>query len=101
MVAEALDRVPEPFSSAVVNVSFAVEEDSPSGTLFGLYEGVPLTKRWGSSPWMPDRITLYRATICAACSTEDEVGALVYSVVVHELGHYFGFSDERLRELGW
>ena len=101
MVSDALDAVPDPYASEVVNVRFEVEEDSQDGNLLGLYRGVPLTKRWGASPMMPDRITLYRKTICASCSSEEEVRSLIYSVVVHELGHYFGFSDKRLRELGW
>lgn len=101
LVAEALDRVPGAFADATVNVAFLVAEDSEDGNLFGLYQGVPLPKRWGGAPWMPDKITLYRRTICAACSSEEEVRDLIYSVVVHELGHYYGLSDARLEELGW
>lgn len=113
-VADALDAVPDEFADRVVNVAFLVEEVAEGGNLLGRYEGVPLPSRrayggpaagafgvGSGSVTMPDRIVLFRRTICAACSTEDEVRALVYATVVHELGHYFGLGDERLRELGW
>ena len=50
---------------------------------------------------MPDRITIFKDPICAMCRTEDEVREQVRETVVHELGHYFGLGDARLRELGW
>lgn len=102
LVAVALDAIPDQFAQAVDNVAFLVEEDSPGGNLLGLYQGVPLRRRgnrYGTS--LPDRITLYRRTICAACTSEEEVGRLVYETIVHEVGHYFGMTDARLRELGW
>lgn len=102
LVAVALDAIPDQFAQAVDNVAFLVEEDSPGGNLLGLYQGVPLRRRgnrYGTS--LPDRITLYRRAICAACTSEEEVGRLVYETIVHEVGHYFGMTDARLRELGW
>lgn len=70
--------------------------------LLGLYEGVPLTERaeYGGLA-MPDRITIFRLSICASCSTEDEVVAMVRTTVIHEVAHHFGISDRRLDELGW
>jgi predicted Zn-dependent protease with MMP-like domain len=50
---------------------------------------------------MPDRITIFRQTICAACDTEDEVVQQVRRTVVHEVAHHFGIGDARLAELGW
>jgi len=100
-VAEALDSIPDEFADQVENVAFLVEEDSPRGNLLGLYEGVPVTKRGTYAGAMPDRITIFKAPICRMCSTEGEVRAQVRDTVVHELGHYFGLSDARLRELGW
>ena len=50
---------------------------------------------------MPDRISIYRRTICAICNTEEEVVEQVRRTVIHEVAHHFGISDPRLRELGW
>jgi predicted Zn-dependent protease with MMP-like domain len=50
---------------------------------------------------MPDRITIYMATICRVCQTRQEVVDLVRKTVVHEVGHHFGIDDKRLNELGW
>ena len=100
-VAEAIDSIPDEFADRVVNVAFIVEDDSERGDLLGLYEGVPATRRWRYSGAMPDRITIYKDPICAMCRTEDEVREQVRETVVHEVGHYFGIDDERLRELGW
>lgn len=102
MVADALDAVPEEFAQRLENVAFMVEEDSDSGRLLGLYTGIPLTRRGDHySAVLPDRITLFRSAICRSCRTEDEVREQVSATVLHEIGHYFGMSDARLRELGW
>jgi len=100
-VADAFERIPEEFASKIDNVAFLVEDDAEGRNLLGLYQGVPTTKRWHYSGAMPDRITLYRHAICRQCDTEDEVRALVAEVLIHEIGHYFGIDDARLRELGW
>ena len=70
--------------------------------MLGLYEGIPLTSRTtGYAGVLPDRITIYRLAICAACESEDEVVDQVRRTVVHEVGHHFGIDDVRLRDLGW
>jgi predicted Zn-dependent protease with MMP-like domain len=100
-VADALDSIPDEFAEQVENVAFLIEEDSERGNLLGLYEGVPVTKRGTYAGAMPDRITVFKGPICRMCSSEEEVRAQVRDTVVHELGHYFGLGDRRLRELGW
>jgi len=73
----------------------------PAGsTLFGLYEGVPQTKRNLNYQWvMPDKITIFRGPITRNCRTDDEVAHRVKHTVIHEIAHHFGISDDRLREL--
>ena len=112
LVAEALDSLPPEFHEKMDNVdvvirAWASRDDveraglSPDETLFGLYEGVPLTERttrYGLV--LPDKITIYQGPIEAYCRSAEEVRRKVRQVVMHELGHHFGISDERLRELG-
>ena len=102
LVADALDGIPEELGRYMDNVNVFVNDHSPPGRLFGLYEGIPLTRReqYGGMV-MPDKITIYRQTICAACRTEEQVVEQVRVTVVHEVAHHFGISDARLTELGW
>jgi predicted Zn-dependent protease with MMP-like domain len=102
MVATALDGLPDELGRMMRNVAVTVEPYGGPPGLLGLYEGVPLTSRTtGYAGVLPDRITIYRRAICAICRTEDEVVDQVRRTVIHEVGHHFGISDERLTELGW
>jgi predicted Zn-dependent protease with MMP-like domain len=102
MVADAVDSLPAAFGHAMSNVAVVVDEEAQGRSLFGLYEGVPLSKaRYRQWSIHPDKITIYRRTICESCTTESEVRAQVYRTVIHEIAHHFGINDPRLRELGW
>ncbi len=102
MVATALDGLPEELGKLISNVAVTVEHGPGPPGLLGLYQGVPLTSRTSQyAGVLPDRITIYRLAICAICRTEDEVAIQVRRTVIHEVGHYFGIDDHRLRELGW
>jgi predicted Zn-dependent protease with MMP-like domain len=103
LAAEAITALPESLASRMDNVVILVEDEAKGRSLFGLYEGIPLTKRGLQSynGVMPDRITLYQTTICQVCSNEEEVRAQVRKTVIHEIAHHFGISDPRLEELGW
>ena len=71
-------------------------------TLFGLYEGVPLTARdSGYFLIPPDKITIFKGPIEQSCRTRDEIAGQVRITVVHEVAHHFGIGEERLEELGW
>ena len=102
LVGEALDSIPPELGKLMDNVAVFVEEGR-SPHLFGLYHGVPLTKRDAgyAGMVMPDRITIYRRAILGACRTEEEVVHQVRVTVVHEVAHHFGIDDDRLRQLGW
>ena len=102
MVATAMDSLPPQFGDLIKNVAVLVEHGPGPRGLLGLYEGVPLTSRTtGYAGVLPDRIAIYQQAICAICSSEAEVIEQVRRTVIHEVGHYFGISDKRLRELGW
>lgn len=103
LVADALDGIPPELGRYMDNVAVMVDDLAPPGRLLGLYEGIPLTHResYGYGAAMPDRITIFRRTICAVCDSEAEVVEQVRRTVIHEVGHHFGIDDARLHELGW
>src|SRR2546423_10884801 len=104
LVEAALQSIPPELSKYIENVAVFVDNDSPPGNLFGLYHGVPLTRRgssYGIGMTMPDEITIYRQTISHYSRSEEELVERVRTTVIHEVAHHFGISDERLDELGW
>jgi predicted Zn-dependent protease with MMP-like domain len=102
-VRDALDSLPADLRSAMSNVEIVVDEEAPPGSrVLGLYQGVPLTRRgsgYGGVP--PDKITIYRRPIEHVAGTDPaRLTQQIRHVVLHEIAHHFGISDERLVELG-
>jgi predicted Zn-dependent protease with MMP-like domain len=111
LVERALEGLPPELAQLLENVAIVVDEwpdystplvaDGPEDTLYGLYEGVPLTERgWGYSGVLPDKITIFRGPL-ERDFEPDELEEQVRITVVHEIAHYFGFDEERLEELGY
>ncbi|ABG03993.1 protein of unknown function DUF1025 [Rubrobacter xylanophilus DSM 9941] len=111
LVERALEGLPPELASLLDNVAIVVEDwpdystplagTGPEDTLYGLYEGVPLTERGaGYYGILPDRITIFRGPLERDFPPE-ELEEQVRITVVHEIAHHFGISDERLEELGW
>ena len=101
LVTDALESIPDQLRAEMENVAIIIDDQSPPGPLFGLYEGVPLTKRGTYAGANPDRITLFLATICQSANTAEELARRVRVTLLHEVGHHFGMGEERLQELGW
>lgn len=101
MVVVALDGLPEQLGEMMRNVAVTVEHGPGPPGLLGLYEGIPLTKRTSGGYFgvLPDRITLYRSNIERISRDEDDLRVNVRHTVVHEVAHFFGISDDRLREI--
>jgi len=102
LVHETLDSLPPDIQASISNVEFVIDDEPPPGHhLLGLYQGVPLTYRTSSyGAVAPDRITIYRGPLERAAGGDPErLRQLVRRVVLHELAHHFGISDERLVEL--
>jgi predicted Zn-dependent protease with MMP-like domain len=99
---EALDSLPSDLRAEMSNVEIVVEEEPPGGQpLLGLYQGIPLTRR-GSfyAGALPDKITIYRGPLERLYGTHQEtLRKQVRRVVLHEIAHHFGISDERLVEI--
>jgi len=110
LVSEALDSLPPEFQEKLSNVSVVIEDLASwevlkaqnlkdPHALLGLYVGIPQSKRGiGYSFVLPDRIFIYRRAIEARASTPETIRSLVRKVVLHEIGHHFGLSEEELEE---
>jgi predicted Zn-dependent protease with MMP-like domain len=110
MVVEALDSLPDEFARYLENVVVLVEARptrehrrmvgiKPWQTLYGLYQGVPLTERTNSMLVMPDTITIFREPLMRDFPGREALRDQVRRTVLHEIAHVFGISDDRLREL--
>ena len=111
LVADAIDSLPSEIASRMENVEVVVEDEpspallatlEPGTSLFGLYHGIPLTKRGAAyGNVLPDKISIYRGPITRYWRTPDRIRAQIRRTVIHEIGHYFGMDEKRLHELGW
>ena len=112
LVAQVVNELPEFFQERLDNVDVIVEEFPDRHTmrlarvrspydLLGFYHGVPLTARttnYGLVP--PDKISIYRRPIEIQCRSDEELREMIRRVVLHEIAHHFGISDNRLRDIG-
>lgn len=106
IVREVLRTLPPEFQERISNLAVVVEEwppadgdedDGHGADLLGLYQGIPYGEREsGYNMVLPDRITIYRQTILAACRSEAEAREEIRLTVLHEIGHYFGLGDDEL-----
>ncbi len=110
LVADALDSLPEEIAKMIDNVEIVVEGEPPlehlqglprGHTLFGLYHGIPLTRRGDYDRVLPDKISIYQGPITRAARSPDAIREQVRRTVIHEIGHHFGIEEGRLHELGW
>ncbi len=110
LVSEGIEAIPEKFLKRLENVEIIVEERPTleqlkklkirkNALLFGLYEGVPQTKRWGYGQVLPDKITIFKEPIEKASRSKEDIKKLVKETVWHEIAHHFGFSEKRVREV--
>ena len=101
-VQDALDSLPSDLRARMSNVEIVVEAEPPPGQpLLGLYQGVPLTRRGSSyGGVLPDKITIFSGPLMRLYGLDPErLRREVRRVVLHEVAHHFGISDERLIEI--
>ena len=102
-VEDAVASLRPDLQESLSNVAIVVEGEPPLGRpLLGLYQGIPLTRRGsGYSGALPDKITIYRGPLERLYGADREsLRRQIRRVVLHEIAHHFGISDERLEELG-
>jgi predicted Zn-dependent protease with MMP-like domain len=111
LVSDALATIPKRFRSAMKNLAIVVEDEpsrdlleemeiEPPDTLLGLYQGVPLTERhWGYGNTLPDRILLFQGPLERESSDDDDLVVAIGETLIHEIGHYFGLSEEEIQDI--
>jgi predicted Zn-dependent protease with MMP-like domain len=101
LVEEAIAEIPEPFASALGEVALIIEDHAAGRSLYGLYEGHPLTTGTTPSGAIPARITIYMHPMVDYFPHPDELRHQVRVTVLHELGHHLGMGEQQLDELGY
>jgi predicted Zn-dependent protease with MMP-like domain len=110
-VTDALATIPRRFRNAMRNIAIVVEDEpseqllremeiEPPDTLFGLYQGTPLTERhWDHGNALPDQILLFQGPHEREAQDDDDLIGSVAETLIHEIGHYFGLSEEEIEEI--
>ena len=111
LVAEALASVPRRFRGAMKNIAIVVEDEpsselldemgiEPPDTLLGLYQGTPLTERtWAYGNTLPDRVLIFQGPHERDADDEDDLVVAIGETLIHEIGHYFGLSEDEIQEI--
>jgi predicted Zn-dependent protease with MMP-like domain len=116
-VADALASIPRRFRDALRNIAIVVEDEpdpalldemgiEPPDTLLGLYQGTPLTERhWGHGNALPDRVIIFQGPHEREAGDEadlddlDDLTGAIAETLIHEIGHYFGMSEEEIEAI--
>lgn len=110
-VSDALATIPRRFRAAMRNIAIVVEDEPDKAllaemglgrddTLFGLYQGIPLTERqWAHGNTLPDRILLFQGPHERESEDDDDLIASIGETLIHEIGHYFGLSEEEIEAI--
>jgi len=112
IILKTLENLPDRFKCKIENLSIVVEEDSISPFIkdkershthytLGLFQGVPATYNRGSRNVLPDKITIFKKSLEKVSRDDKELEKNIRRVVLHELGHYFGLDEEKLKKLGY
>jgi predicted Zn-dependent protease with MMP-like domain len=111
LVADAIALIPKRFRREMKNIAIIVDDEpsaelleemeiDPPDSLYGLYQGTPLPERtagWGNT--LPDCVTLFQKPIEEDCDDDDDVRMVIGETLIHEVGHYFGLSEEEIEEI--
>ncbi|MEQ1871318.1 MAG: metallopeptidase family protein [Vicinamibacterales bacterium] len=110
-VADALASIPRRLRDAMTNLAIVVHDEptrellrdvgiTPPDTLFGLYQGTPLTeRRWDYGNTLPDRILLFQGPHEREAADEADLVASIAETLIHEIGHYFGLDEKEIQEI--
>jgi len=112
IVINTLENLPDKFKCKIKNLGIIIEEDSISPFIkdkkeththytLGLYQGLPDTQKAGRRNILPDKITIYKKSLEEISRNDEELEKNIRKVILHELGHYFGLDEKKLKKLGY
>ncbi|HUF18773.1 MAG TPA: metallopeptidase family protein [Thermoanaerobaculia bacterium] len=107
LVEEALAQLPDEFRLQMENIAIVIEEepedddldevDIGDDELLGIFRGIPLTEQsFSALPALPNQIAIFRGPILRICRSRREAVREIRETVIHELGHFFGLSDDEM-----
>lgn len=111
LIGESMDELPEEYMSRLDNVAITYEDEPTdeqrkklklhcNQTLFGLYEGVPLTRRGaGYNLVLPDKITIFKNPMLAVSNDLVSLKSRIKHTLWHEVAHFFGLDHDRIHEI--
>jgi predicted Zn-dependent protease with MMP-like domain len=111
LVADAIALIPRRFRDAMENLAIVVEDEpdralladleiKPPGTLLGLYQGTPLSKRgWDYGNTLPDRILIFQGPHERTSRSDEDLVVAIGETLIHEIGHYFGMSEREIEDI--
>ena len=111
LVDQAVAQIPARFREAIHNLVLIIEDEPSSelladmgltlpDTLYGLYQGVPRTERtWSADALLPDLITLFQGPMERDATTSEDIRIMIAETLIHEVGHYFGLSEEEIEAI--
>ena len=110
LVHKALSNIPPDIRLSIQNVDIVVDNvasmNQIAGTgienemeLLGLYEGIPITERYGYDMVLPDKITLFQKPIEPICDNQEQITEEISKTLIHEIAHHFGLDDNHLDQL--
>ena len=110
IVKEAVENLPQTHRDKMQNIAFFVRSKpskkqidrsnlKPGSTLFGLYEGIPLSSRNGATSIIPDTITIFQEPIEQSSRDQHDLKRHIKHTVWHEVAHYFGLDHTRINSI--
>jgi len=111
LIEQYISEIPEKFKERLKNIGVVVDYEhyshkdlgasSPDELTLGLYQGLPYTEKPGRYRNLPDKITIFKKSLESVSTNDEELAANLKRVLLHEIGHYFGMDEKKLKELGY
>jgi len=112
IILNTLENLPDKFKQKIENLSIVIEESSISPFIkgregshtqytLGLFQGIPATYKAGRRNILPDKITIFKKSLEEVSSNDKELERNIRKVILHELGHYFGLDEKKLKKIGY
>ncbi len=110
LIEKYLSELPEKFKGRLKNIGVVVDYENyshkdldanPNELTLGLYQGLPNTEKPGHYRNLPDKITIFKKSLESVSADDEKLARNLKKVLLHEIGHYFGIDEKKLRELGY